>query len=235
VTAGTFRSAIAQAFFSLSIGMGTMLTYGSYLDKTERIPSAALMVVLIDCSVAVLAGLVVLPAVFAYGLNPGEGPGLTFVTLPAVFAAMPFGALFGVLFFTLLAIAALTSAISLLEPMIAYFVDERGVSRKRAVWTMSAICFALGIPASLSFGAMSGMKLFGFNWFDLMDFLANTIMLPVGGLLLAIFIGWFWSKPALAALSNQGTLHQPWAPLWMFVLRFVAPVGIAWILLSGLL
>jgi NSS family neurotransmitter:Na+ symporter len=235
VTAGTFRSAIAQAFFSLSIGMGTMLTYGSYLDKTERIPSAALMVVLIDCSVAVLAGLVVLPAVFAYGLNPGEGPGLTFVTLPAVFAAMPFGALFGVLFFALLAIAALTSAISLLEPMIAYFVDERGVSRKRAVWTMSAICFALGIPASLSFGAMSGMKLFGFNWFDLMDFLANTIMLPVGGLLLAIFIGWFWSKPALAALSNQGALHQPWAPLWMFVLRFVAPVGIAWILLSGLL
>ena len=234
VTAGTFRSAIAQAFFSLSIGMGTMLTYGSYLGKHERLPSAALTVVLIDTTVAVLAGLMILPAVFAYGLNPGEGPGLTFVTLPAVFAAMPFGALFGVLFFTLLAIAALTSAISLLEPMIAYFVDERGVSRARAVWIMSAICFALGIPASLSFGAMAGVKFFGFNWFDLMDFLANTIMLPVGGLLLAIFIGWFWSKPALAALSNQGTLRQPWAPVWVFVLRFVAPVGIVWILLSGL-
>lgn len=234
VTAGTFRNAIAQAFFSLSIGMGTMLTYGSYLPKTERIPSAALTVVLIDSSVAVLAGLMVLPAVFAYGLDPGEGPGLTFVTLPAVFAAMPFGTLFGVLFFVLLAIAALTSAVSLLEPMISYVVDERRVSRTRAVWIASAVCFALGVPASLSFGAMSGVKLFGFNWFDLMDFLANSIMLPVGGLLLAIFIGWYWSKPALAALSNDGALRQPWAPVWMFVLRFLAPVGIGWILLSGL-
>lgn len=234
VTAGTFRAAIAQAFFSLSIGMGTMLTYGSYLNRNERIPSAALTVVLIDTGVAMLAGLMVLPAVFAYGLNPGEGPGLTFVTLPAVFAAMPFGTLFGILFFLLLAIAALTSAISLLEPMIAYFVDEHGVSRRKAVWVMSAICFALGVPASLSFGAMSGVKVFGLNWFDLMDFLANTVMLPVGGLLLAIFFGWFWSKPALAALSNEGRLHQPWAPIWMFVLRFVAPVGIVWILLSGL-
>lgn len=234
VDRNTFLAAISQVFFSLSIGMGTMLTYGSYLSKKENLPSATLTVALIDSSVAILAGLMILPAVFAFGFNPSAGPGLTFITLPAVFGAMPFGTLFGVLFFALLAIAALTSAISILEPMVAYFVDEHRFDRRKTVIYASLVCFLLGIPASLSFGVWSGFNIFGKNWFDLMDFLANSIMLPVGGLLTALFVGWFWAKPALQQLSNEGALNQPWAPLWLLILRILAPLGILWIMLSAL-
>jgi len=235
VSAQTFFDAISQAFFSLSIGMGTLLTYGSYLPKNENLPSAALTVVLLDTSAAVLAGLMILPAVFAFGFNPSAGPGLTFITLPAVFASMPFGELFAVLFFALLGIAALTSAISILEPMVAYFVDEHCFDRRRTVIVAAVICFLLGVPASLSFGLWNGFTLFGKNWFDLMDFLSNNILLPVGGLFTALFVGWIWAKPATHHLSNEGSLRQPWAPLWLFVLRFLAPASILWILLSALL
>ncbi|MBI2383813.1 MAG: sodium-dependent transporter [Gammaproteobacteria bacterium] len=235
VTAQTFYDAISQAFFSLSIGMGTMLTYGSYLSKDENLPSATLTVALLDTAAAFLAGLMIIPAVFAFGLNPSAGPGLTFITLPAVFAAMPLGAPFGVLFFALLAIAALTSAISILEPMIAYLVDEHSLPRRGMTIVASVVCFALGIPASLSFGAWSGFTVGGKTWFDLMDFMANNLMLPVGGLCTALFIGWFWSREARHHLSNEGRLAQPWAPLWTFVLRFVAPLGILWIMLAAFL
>ncbi len=235
VTTQTFYDAISQAFFSLSIGMGTLLTYGSYLSKKENLPSSGLTILLLDTSAAVLAGLMILPAVFAFGFNPSAGPGLTFITLPAVFASMPGGMFFGMLFFTLLAIAALTSAISILEPLVAYFVDEHGFGRRRTVIAASLVCFLLGVPASLSFGIWNGFTLFGRNWFDLMDLLANNILLPTGGLLTAIFVGWFWSRPAMHYLSNEGSLRQPWAPLWILVLRFVAPLSILWILLSSLL
>ncbi|MEQ1439877.1 sodium-dependent transporter [Fontimonas sp. SYSU GA230001] len=235
VSTRTFYDAISQVFFSLSIGMGTLLTYGSYLSKQENLPSAALTVVLLDTCAAVLAGLMILPAVFAFGFNPSAGPGLTFITLPAVFASMPFGAVFSVLFFTLLAIAALTSAVSILEPMVAYFVDEHGLDRRRTVIVAACVCFLLGVPASLSFGLWNGFTLFGKTWFDLMDFLSNNLLLPIGGLLTALFVGWAWAQPAAHHLSNEGKLHQPWSPLWLFVLRYVAPLGILWILLSSLL
>lgn len=234
VTSRTFYDAIAQVFFSLSIGMGTLLTYGSYLSKKENLPQAALSVALIDTGVAVLAGLMIMPAVFAFGFNPSAGPGLTFVTLPAVFASMPAGNLFGVLFFALLAIAALTSAVSILEPLVAYFVDEHGASRHRTVILASLVCFALGVPASLSFGIGAGFTIAGKNWFDLMDFLANNLMLPLGGLCTALFVGWIW-KGAMHALSNEGALQLPWAPVWLFVLRVLAPLGILWIMASALL
>lgn len=234
VTAATFRDAISQAFFSLSIGMGAMLTYGSYLKKDENLPSAALTVVLLDTSAAMLAGLMIIPAVFAAGLSPSAGPGLTFITLPAVFKAMPFGAFFGVLFFILLAIAALTSAVSILEPLVAWGVDEKKIPRRKLVWGASLVCFLISIPASLSFGLWSGYTIAGKNFFDLLDFLSNSVLLQVGGILTAFFVGWRWAKPALSALSNEGSLHQPWAPLWIFVLRFLAPPGIAWIMLSAL-
>jgi NSS family neurotransmitter:Na+ symporter len=235
VTASTFRDAISQAFFSLSIGMGAMLTYGSYLKKDENLPSAALTVVLLDTGAAVLAGLMIMPAVFAAGLSPSAGPGLTFITLPAVFAAMPGGMFFGILFFALLAIAALTSAISILEPLISYCVDEHRLSRRTVVLWSSLVCFLLGVPASLSFGEWSGIHVIGGRGiFDSLDFLANSVLLPVGGLLTALFVGWVWGPRALAALSNDGRLVQTWAPLWLFVLRFLAPLGIAWILIANL-
>jgi neurotransmitter:Na+ symporter, NSS family len=231
----TFFAAISQAFFSLSIGMGTMLTYGSYLSLRENLPSSALTVGLVDSAAAFLSGLMVLPAVFAFGFAPNAGPGLTFITLPAVFSAMPFGDLFGVLFFLLLAIAALTSAVSILEPLVSYTVDEHGISRRRVVIGAAIVCFLLGVPASLSFGVMAELTVFGKNWFDLMDFLANNLMLPIGGLGTALFGGWAWRAPALRALSNDGQLHQPWAPVWLFILRYLAPAGILWILISALI
>ncbi len=234
VTGATFSAALSQAFFSLSLGMGCMVTYGSYLRSRERIASASGMVVGLDVLAAILAGLVVLPVVFAFGFDPGQGPGLTFVTLPAVFASMPLGQLFGVLFFLLLAIAALTSAVSILEPAVSLLVDERGLSRTAAAWACAAVALALGIPASLSFGAWAGFTLFGKTFFDLLDFAATSVMMPLGALLTAVFVGWFWAAPAARALSNDGELRQPWAPAWGAVLRFVAPPALAWILLLSI-
>jgi len=232
VTAQTFIDAISQAFFSLSIGMGTLLTYGSYLSKKENLPSSALIIVLIDTAVGTLALFMVLPAVFSAGLNPSAGPGLTFITLPAVFAQMPGGHLFGAAFFALLAIAALTSAVSILEPTIAYFVDEHKMSRNVTVVMASLVCFLLSVPASLSFGRMSGVTIFGKNWFDLMDFLSNSILLPLGGLLTALFVGWKWAQPAVRELNNEGALHLPWTGLWLIVLKFLAPIGVVAIVIS---
>jgi len=229
VDAGTFIDALSQAFFSLSIGMGTLLTYGSYLGKNENLPSSALMIVAIDTGVALLSAFLVLPAVFSAGLSPGQGPGLTFITLPAVFAQMPAGHFFGALFFTLLAIAALTSAVSILEPTVAYFIDEHGTNRHVTVIAATFVCALLSVPASLSFGVLADVHVLGRNWFDLMDFLSNSVLLPIGGLLTAVFVGWAWSKPAVHHLSNEGSLRLPWIPLWLFVLRFVAPLLIAWI------
>jgi neurotransmitter:Na+ symporter, NSS family len=227
VTAQTFIDAISQAFFSLSIGMGTMLTYGSYLSRKENLPTATLSVVSLDAFAAILAVFMV--------LSPSAGPGLTFITLPAVFSAMPMGGFFGVLFFALLSIAALTSAISILEPMVAYVVDEHGISRRKTVIVAALVCFALSIPASMSFGAWAGFTIGGRNWFDLMDFLANSILLPLGGLLTALFVGWKWAGPAVHQLSNEGALRLPWTPVWLFILRFLAPLGILWIAASALL
>ena len=234
VDGGTFFAAISQVFFSFSIGMGTMLTYGSYLSLRENLPRSALTVGALDCLAAFLSGLMVIPAVFAFGFSPSAGPGLTFITLPAVFAALPGGDLFGMLFFTLLAIAALTSAVSILEPLVSYVIDEHGLPRRVVVAGASVVCFLLAVPASLSFGPWSEVTVFGKTWFDLMDFLANNLMLPVGGLLTALFVGWAWGRPALTALSNEHQLHQPWAVAWLWILRVVAPVAITWILITNL-
>lgn len=235
VNAQTFLSATAQAFFSLSIGMGTMMTYGSYLNRREHIPGNTLTIVILDVSMACLAGLMILPAVFAYGLDPSAGPGLTFITLPAVFAAMPFGALFGTLFFSLLAIAALTSAVSILEPVVAYFVDEHGYARRKVVIAASSVCLVLAIPASLSFGPLAEATLMGRSFFDWMDFLANTVLLPLGGLLVAVFIGWRWADPARHHLGNEGRLVLPWLGFWIFILRYLAPLGVAAVVVSNLI
>lgn len=235
VTAHTISSAIGQAFFSLSLGMGALVTYGSYLRSTDTIPGSAAIIVGLDTMVAVLAGLMILPAVFAFGFDPSAGPGLTFITIPAVFAQMPGGAVFGIAFFGLLAVAALTSAISLLEVVVCYFTDEHGISRKPATLLVAAIGFALGIPASLSLGVWSGFTVPGTdkNIFDFLDFTASNLMLPGGGMLTAIFVGWRWSKPAAEALIKGG-LPPALAAIWVFVLRYIAPLGIGYILYGAL-
>ena len=233
ITASTVMAALGQAFFSLSLGMGAILTYGSYLKKDVNIGKSATQVVFLDTMVALLAGLAILPAVFAFNMDPGAGPGLTFVTLPAVFNAMPGGFFFGILFFVLLTIAALTSSISLLEPVVAFF-STKGYTRKQVTIGSGLLAFALGVPCSLSLGVWSGYTIGGKNFFDLMDFLTANIMLPLGGLLIAIFVGWVVTPLAIREVAGEG---QPGAltKAWIFILRFVAPLAIAAILINGLI
>lgn len=234
VTWNTVSDALSQAFFSLSLGMGAMITYGSYLSKKENIAGSAGWVTLLDTSVAVMAGLLILPAVFAFGFDPSAGPGLTFITLPAVFAHMPMGSLFAFMFFLLLGIAALTSAVSILEVVVAYFVDDRGVSRKTAAIVIGGLIFVLGIPSSLSLGVMSDVTFFGKNFFDLMDFISSSLLLPIGGLFISLFVGWVvWGKAQEEIAAHNGVVPD-WIIVWGLIVKFVAPVAIAFILLKGL-
>jgi len=230
-------AALGQAFFSLSLGMGCMITYGSYLKKDQDIPANSYWIAGTDTGIALLAGLAIFPAVFAFGLEPGAGPGLTFITFPAVFASMgPVGHFFGILFFFLLTIAALTSAISLLEVVAAYFIDEVKWNRKKAVWIMGIIIFLLGIPSSLGLGTWSGVKILGGrDILDSLDFLASNILLPLGGFLLCIFIGWFWGTDKAVEEANIGakgaiTLGSG----YRFLIKYVAPIAIFIVFLKSI-
>ncbi len=234
VTADTLTAAIGQAFFSLSLGMGALITYGSYLSRSERLPGSALMVVGLDTVVALLAGLMILPAVFAYSLDPAAGPGLTFITLPVVFAQMPAGAFFGFVFFALLFVAALTSAVSLLEVVVAYLVDEKRMTRTRAVIGSALVCLILGIPSALSQGAVDGLVFGGQSFLDWAAQLTD-ILLPLGGLLTSLFVGWVLGPRLVDEITNHGEVPFPLAGAWLFVCRFIAPLGIAWVLIAGML
>ena len=234
MNAAAFNAALSQAFFSLSIGMGAMITYGSYLDRTMNLPTSTIWTTSLDTSIAFLAGLVILPAVFAFGFDPNAGPGLTFITLPAVFANMPGGVVFAPLFFVLLAIAALTSAVSLLEVVVTYLVDEKGVSRRTAAWGSGAVMFLIGIPASLSLGVWKDYTILGKGIFDFLDYLSSNLLLPLGGIFIALFVGWFFSEKALEEATAGGKHRFPVARIWMFICKFIAPLAIAWILISGL-
>jgi NSS family neurotransmitter:Na+ symporter len=220
--------ALGQAFFSLSLGMGAMITYGSYLSDKEDLTSCTLYVVMFDTLIALLVGMVIFPAVFAMGLEPAEGPGLVFSVLPTVFAGMPLGQGVAIIFFILLAIAAITSGISLLEVVVAYFIDQRGWERKRAVPVISLIIFALGVPSGLSFGMMADVKLFGMNFFDNVDNIASNYLLPIGGLLTAIFVSWVWGTKNIH-LEIEKHDNKPnffWARSWEFLIRYITPIAI---------
>lgn len=233
----TATAAVGQAFFSLSLGEGVMITYGSYMARRHHLPTDALAIVGLDTLVAILAGLAVLPAMFAAGIEPGNGgPGTTFMVLPAVFAEMPAGWLFGFFFFLLLAIAALTSAISPLEVMVRYLGDEFGLARKKATILSALVSFAVAVPAILSFGPWSGVHILpDSSIFDSLDFTATSIGMPVGGLLTALFLGWVIGPRAFQAIRHPDGRLPIWAGAWLFVLRFITPLGIGWILLSSLI
>jgi len=174
-----------------------------------------------------LMGMVIFPAVFAMGLEPAEGPSLVFSVLPAVFSQMPWGGAASVVFFVLLAIAAITSGISLLEVVVAYFVDERGWPRKKAVLVMGGVIFALGVPSGLSFGALSEFKLMGMTFFDLVDNVASNYLLPLGGMLTAIFVGWVWGVGAAQKEIEKHETRFHYAAVWAFLIRYVAPLAVA--------
>lgn len=232
ITGDTFLAALGQAFFSLSLGMGCMITYGSYLTRNTTIPSAVGQICFIDTMVALLAGLVIFPAVFAFGVEAGAGPGLTFVTLPSVFSQMPGGPIWSSLFFLLLFIAALTSAISLLEVVSAYFIDEMGWGRPKAALLMGLTIFLLGIPSAISLAG--NLKVAGKDFLDAADFLASNVLLPLGGLFIALFVGWVWTETARKEVSNDGTYQFGLMDVWIWICRTVAPIAIAIIFWQGL-
>jgi len=234
VTFKVIIEALGQAFFSLSLGMAIIITYGSYMDRKTDIVEAGAIVVALDTLIAMLAGVMILPAVFAFGLDPAAGPGLTFVTLPHVFSQMPGGAFFGPLFFLLLAIAALTSAVSLLEVVTAYFVDEMGLRRKTVTIWAGVACFLLGIPSSLSLGVWSDYTIFGKGFLDLMDFITTNIMLPAGGLAISIFVGWVVPSQMKDEFVGGLPKYAALANLWLMFIRFICPLAILVVMLNGL-
>ena len=231
ITGPVIAAALGQAFFSLSLGMGCMITYGSYVDKHTTLPSAAIQVCLLDTAVAVLAGLAIFPAVFAFGVDAGAGPGLTFVTLPSVFAKMPGGPIWSALFFLLLFIAALTSAISLLEVVAAYFIDK-GWSRPKAAWAMGFLIFLLGVPSAMSLAGAP--KVAGKDFLDAVDFIASNVLLPLGGVFIALFVGWIWTADARREVTNEGTHSFGMMEVWIWICRVVAPLAILYIFFTGL-
>jgi NSS family neurotransmitter:Na+ symporter len=233
ITSEAVLAAVGQGFFSLSLGMGCMITYGSYLGKKEYLPTTASTVVFLDTAVAILAGFVIFPAVFAFGIEPGAGPGLTFVTLPAVFAKMPFGMFFSFAFFLLLFIAALTSAISLLEVVVTYAIDQLKWSRAKAAIVMATAIALLGIPSALSVGGHIP-QIAGKDFLDAADFLTNNIIMPLGGIFISVFVGWVWADGAKAEVTDNGKTVFPMYTIWLWTCRVIAPVCIAIIFFKGL-
>jgi NSS family neurotransmitter:Na+ symporter len=235
ITPKVILEALGQSFFSLSVGMGTLITYGSYISKSENLGSSALSVSIADTLIAIIAGIAIFPAVFALGGSPASGTGLVFIVLPGIFQKMPLGEIFQLLFFLLLAVAALTSTISVLEVIVAYLVEELKMTRRKATVAASLMVSVLGIVTVFSMGSLSNFHIFGKNIFGLLEYLTSNIMLPLGGLFIVIFIGWSFSpKLTKAELTNEGRLKAGYFPVYMFIVRFVAPVAIAMVFLYSL-
>jgi len=231
IDATVILAALGQAFFTLSLGMGAIMAYGAYMPIKQNIGSTALSVAFLDTLVAILAGIAIFPIVFANGLEPSTGPGLVFVTLPWAFVNMPLGVIFGKLFFVLLSIAALSSAISLLEPGVAWIVESLKTKRYKAAIGLGSIAWILGIFSALSFNLLSDFTPIGEkNFFDSMDFLSNQVLLPLGGVFIAIFVGWVMKRNNVIEELNikDGLLIK----IWFFLLKFLSPlmVGLIFIL-----
>ncbi|MBK7627508.1 MAG: sodium-dependent transporter [Bacteroidales bacterium] len=235
ITSKVILEALGQAFFSLSIGMGTLITYGSYIRKSDNLATSSLLVVLADTSIAILAGIAIFPAVFALGGSPASGTGLTFVVLPGVFQKMPFGEFFAMMFFIILAVAALTSTISILEVIVAYMVEELKLTRRKATIAATLAVSVLGLVTVASLGSLSNLTIMGKNVFGILEYLTSNVMLPVGGFFIVIFIGWFFSpKMTKKELTNDGALKAGYIPVFMFIVKYVAPIAIAAVFLYSL-
>ncbi|WP_319501038.1 sodium-dependent transporter [uncultured Draconibacterium sp.] len=234
LTADGILSALGHAFFTLSLGMGTLITYGSYVQKDNNLVNTVINVTVADTVIAIMAGIAIFPAVFAFGIEPSQGPGLIFVTLPNVFHQMPGGYIFSIAFFVLLSVAALTSSISILEVVVAYFKEEFNMGRKASTILATVLISILGVLCSLSMGVLSPYTFFGLNIFDLMDWISANLFLPIGGMFIALFIGWYFGrKKVQEEVSQGGTLSGALLSIFMFLVKFIAPIAIAIVMLNN--
>jgi neurotransmitter:Na+ symporter, NSS family len=236
VTWSTVLVAMGLSFFKLSVGMGTMITYGSYYRQDQNIPTTAVRVMLGDVLVSILAGIAIFPVVFSFGFKPDAGPSLLFITIPAVFNAMPLGQPFMFLFFVLAAIAATGAMLSLLEVPVALVNEKLGWSRWVATIVTTVILAGFGTLAALSGSMLANFKPFGKTMFDLYDFVTSNLLLPLGGLFICLFVGWRWARAdAIATLSNEGALgNRRFITLFLTLVKFLTPVLVFVVLLNGL-
>ena len=241
LTADAVADALGQAFFSLSLGVGTILTYASYVKKEENLMVSGLGTAISDLAFALIAAFAVMPAVFAAGIQPGAGPGLVFETLPYIFNRMGAGmpvtsTIISVVFFITILAAALTSAISMLEVGVTFLADEKGMPRRRATLLLAFLCWALGAVCSLSFGPLSDIKFLGLSFFDFLDKLCSSLFMPLGGLIFTLFVGWKMSKVRVRKeFTNGGTVNRRVFGAVYFLVRYVAPVGIVLVCVTSLL
>lgn len=241
ITFKTVLAAIGQAFFSLSIGMGMMVTYGSYLSKDDSLVVSGISVGLLDTAIALMAGFVIFPSLFSMGESPAAGPTLVFQILPRLFHEMPGGLYIGAFFFILLSIAAITSTISMLEVPVAYFIDEKKISRKKIVWIATGFTFLLGLPSALSYGASDFFTNFallpesivGKDFLSHISFIFGDFALVIGSLMIAIFVGWIWGTDKASAEINSGSkAFRYMQPVWAFLIKYFIPVIIIVVLIK---
>ncbi len=226
----SISSALGQVFYSLSLCMGITITYGSYLDEKESIPQSCLMVAGLDTFIAVLA---IFPAVFAFQLEPGQGPGLIFGTLPKVFSAIAGGGIFACLFFTLVFFAAVTSAIALLEVPVSFAIDTMKLSRKKATLLIGSAIFVLGIPSALSFGVLGQVQILNYSVFDFVGMVTDNILLPLGGLAMCYYIGWKWNPEYLADEIERSGSSFKLKKWWLICIRYLTPIMVGIVTMTG--
>jgi len=236
LTGNSVLAAMGHAFFSLSLGMGTMITYGSYIKRKENLISSSGFIAGSDIFISLLGGVLVFSAAAAFQVEPGAGPGLVFITLPGMFQQMAGGMIFASIFFVLLSIAALTSAISLIEVIVSFCVEELRIRRGPATALVSFCIFLLGILCSLSLGLMPELGLFGKNFFDLMDFTASNLLLPLGGFFIALYVGWALKKRiTVKELTNDGSQKFTGLRMFYFLIKYIVPVSILIVFIAGIL
>ncbi len=235
LTASSIVLALGHSFFTLSLGMGTMITYGSYLRRDQNLLSSALWVILLDTLIAMMAGVAIFATVFAMGADPGAGPGLIFVVLPTIFPKIAGGAVWGTLFFFLLFMAALTSAISILEVITAYFIDEKGWARKKATIIFGSVITVVGAFCSLSMGSFNITSFLDMSFFDIMDYLSSKYMLPIGGMLTAVFVLYRWGISNFITEMIVGMDNQNVNPVFVRILFAVSATVVGFILLNEII
>lgn len=229
----TILFALGQSFFSISVGVSVMVTYSSYLSKKEDLPKSAFTIVMMNIFISLLAGLAIFPAVFSFGLEPAEGPGLLFVVLPAVFDQIPFGSLFLFIFLILFLFATLTSAFSMLEIIVAAITKGKREKRTKVSWITGILIFIVGVPAALSYGVLSDFTIFDQTMFDLSDYLVSNILMPIGALLIALFVGFKIPRTVLLEEISTGTMYgKRIFAVWFLMIKYIVPIAIVLVFLD---